>query len=79
MKGRTFTYTLSDEVEVRRIEEKLRKAGIKFETKRTTPRTFVTEDEEVTVCSARPFNITVAAKHQERLSEFVKAVSSGAK
>ena len=51
---------------------------MRFETKQTRPRTFVVEGESVTVGSARPWNISVARKHQALLERIVKEVDAGA-
>lgn len=59
-----YTYTSSDENEIGRIEERLRAEGVRFQKVRTQPRTFRDEEsgQDVTVGSARPWNITVSGK-----------------
>lgn len=70
----SYTYTSSDEDEIRRIEERLRAEGVRFDKVQTEPLTVRSEEgEEVTVGTARPWNISV--KGRKNISALERIIS----
>jgi hypothetical protein len=73
----SFTYTSSNEPEIRRIEEGLRGAGVRFKKVQTEARTYTDGGQVVTVGTARPWNITVSTKHAETLQQLIAEQHQG--
>lgn len=67
----SFTYTTADGAEVRRIERRLKAAGVRFDKNRTERQTFTDNELTVEVGAAEPWNIKVADKDADTLRAII--------